>query len=355
VSKDGLMYALVKTKADRGLELCRVPIPEVGPNDVKIKIHKTSICGTDLHIYNWDEWSQKTIVPGTTIGHEYCGEIVEVGEAVTEFFVGQTVTGEGHITCGVCRNCREGRKHLCRNAKGVGVNRNGAFAEYLVIPKDNVVPVTITDTITEDMVSSFDPLGNAVHTALTYDMVGEDVLITGCGAIGMMAAAIAHHVGARRVVITDVNDYRLNLCKEITPSVYTVNVAREKLEDAVKEIGLKEGFDVGLEMSGNGSAFASMIDNMNNGGNIAVLGIHAKQPNVDWQKIVWNGLTIRGIYGRKVFDTWHKMIYMLESGLDVRKVQTHRFDFRDFEKGFEVMNTGNSGKVVLNWLTAEEE
>lgn len=349
------MYALVKSEAGVGLTLERVPIPEVGPNDVKIKIHKTSICGTDLHIYNWDEWSQATIKIPTIIGHEYVGEIVEVGEAVSEYQVGQTVTGEGHITCGTCRNCREGNKHLCRNAIGVGVNRNGAFAEYLVIPKDNVVPVTITDTITESMVSSFDPLGNAVHTALSFDMVGEDVLITGCGAIGIMAAAIAHHVGARRVVITDVNDYRLNLCKEITPSVITVNVAKEKLEDAMKKIGLKEGFDVGLEMSGNGPAFSSMIDNMNNGGKIAVLGIHAKQPQVDWQKIVWNGLTIRGIYGRKVFDTWNKMIFMLESGLDVRKVLTHEFDFKDFQKGFEIMNTGKSGKVVLDWTSAHEE
>ncbi len=349
------MYALVKSEAGVGLTLERVPIPEVGPNDVKIKIHKTSICGTDLHIYNWDEWSQATIKIPTVIGHEYVGEIVEVGEAVSEYQVGQTVTGEGHITCGTCRNCREGNKHLCRNAIGVGVNRNGAFAEYLVIPKDNVVPVTITDTITESMVSSFDPLGNAVHTALSFDMVGEDVLITGCGAIGIMAAAIAHHVGARRVVVTDVNDYRLNLCKEITPSVITVNVAKEKLEDAMKTIGLKEGFDIGLEMSGNGPAFSSMIDNMNNGGKIAVLGIHAKQPQVDWQKIVWNGLTIRGIYGRKVFDTWNKMIFMLESGLDVRKVLTHEFDFKDFQKGFDVMNTGKSGKVVLDWTSAHQE
>ena len=349
------MYALVKSEAGVGLTLERVPIPEVGPNDVKIKIHKTSICGTDLHIYNWDEWSQATIKIPTVIGHEYVGEIVEVGEAVSEYQVGQTVTGEGHITRGTCRNCREGNKHLCRNAIGVGVNRNGAFAEYLVIPKDNVVPVTITDTITESMVSSFDPLGNAVHTALSFDMVGEDVLITGCGAIGIMAAAIAHHVGARRVVVTDVNDYRLNLCKEITPSVITVNVAKEKLEDAMKTIGLKEGFDIGLEMSGNGPAFSSMIDNMNNGGKIAVLGIHAKQPQVDWQKIVWNGLTIRGIYGRKVFDTWNKMIFMLESGLDVRKVLTHEFDFKDFQKGFDVMNTGKSGKVVLDWTSAHQE
>ena len=349
------MYALVKSEAGVGLTLERVPIPEVGPNDVKIKIHKTSICSTDLHIYNWDEWSQATIKIPTVIGHEYVGEIVEVGEAVSEYQVGQTVTGEGHITCGTCRNCREGNKHLCRNAIGVGVNRNGAFAEYLVIPKDNVVPVTITDTITESMVSSFDPLGNAVHTALSFDMVGEDVLITGCGAIGIMAAAIAHHVGARRVVVTDVNDYRLNLCKEITPSVITVNVAKEKLEDAMKKIGLKEGFDIGLEMSGNGPAFSSMIDNMNNGGKIAVLGIHAKQPQVDWQKIVWNGLTIRGIYGRKVFDTWNKMIFMLESGLDVRKVLTHEFDFKDFQKGFDVMNTGKSGKVVLDWTSAHQE
>ncbi len=349
------MYALVKTQAGVGLTLERVPVPEVGPNDVKIKIHKTSICGTDLHIYNWDEWSQKTIKLGTTIGHEYVGEIVEVGSAVTEFPIGMTVTGEGHITCGICRNCREGNKHLCRNTVGVGVNRNGAFAEYLVIPKENVVPVTITETMTESMVSSFDPLGNAVHTALSFDMVGEDVLITGCGPIGMMAAAVCRHVGARRIVITDVNDYRLELCKEICPTVTTVNVAKQKLEDVMKELGMKEGFDIGLEMSGNGMAFASMIDNMNNGGKVAVLGVHAKQPQVDWQKIVWNGLTIRGIYGRKIFDTWNKMIFMMESGLDVRKVLTHEFNFKDFEKGFEVFNTGKSGKVVLDWTTGTEE
>ena len=349
------MYALVKETAAPGLTLKKVPVPECGPNDVKIRIHKTSICGTDLHIYNWDEWSQNTIVPGTVIGHEYCGEIVEKGSEVVEYNVGQIVTGEGHITCGVCRNCREGRKHLCRNAKGVGVNRDGAFAEYLVIPKTNVVPVKISSTLTEDMVSSFDPLGNAVHTALTYDMVGEDVLITGCGAIGMMGAAICRHVGARRIVVTDINDYRLNLCREITPSVITVNTMREDLKEVMKTIGMREGFDVGLEMSGNAKALAQMIDNMNNGGNIALLGIMSKPPVVDLQKVVWNGLTIRGIYGRKVFDTWDKMIYMLESGLDVRKVQTHRFDFRDYEKGFEVMNSGMSGKVVLDWTTADKE
>lgn len=352
---DGKMYALVKTKADVGLTLERVDIPEVGPNDVKIKIRKTSICGTDLHIWNWDAWSQKTIKIGTTIGHEYCGEIVEVGSAVTEFHTGQVVTGEGHITCGTCRNCREGKKHLCRNAIGVGVNRNGAFAEYLVIPKDNVVPVTLTDVMTEEMVSSFDPLGNAVHTALTYDMVGEDVLITGCGPIGMMAAAIAVHVGARRVVVTDVNDYRLDLCKEIAPRVHTVNVARENLEEVMHEIGMKEGFDVGLEMSGNTAAFASMIETMNNGGKIAVLGIFGKQPEIDWNKIVWNGLTIRGIYGRKVFDTWHKMIYMQESGLDVRKVLTHKFHFKDFEEAFNTFNSGKSGKIVLDWTRLDKE
>jgi len=349
------MYALVKEEAAPGLALKRMPIPEVGPNDVKIKIHKTSICGTDVHIYNWDEWSAKTIKPGTIIGHEYCGEIIEVGSAVTEYKVGQICTGEGHVTCGTCRNCREGKKHLCRNALGVGVNRHGAFAQYLVIPKENVVPVTISDKLSEEMVSSFDPLGNAVHTALSFDMIGEDVLITGCGPIGIMAAAIARHCGARRVVVTDVNDYRLKLCKEVCPSAITCNVAKEKLEDKMKEIGMQEGFDVGMEMSGSGSAFASMIDNMNNGGNIAVLGIHAKQPQVDWQKIVWNGLTIRGIYGRKVFDTWNKMIYMLESGLDVTKVQTHKFDYKDFEKGFEAMNSGNSGKVVLDWTSADKD
>jgi len=342
------MYALVKTAPEKGLTLTRVPVPETGTNDVKIKIHKTSICGTDLHIYNWDAWSQKTIHPPMTIGHEFVGEIVEVGSSVEGYHVGQIVSGEGHVVCGVCRNCRAGKRHLCRSAKGVGVNRNGAFAEYLVIPSSNVV--VVEPGISEDMASSFDPLGNAVHTALTYDLVGEDVLITGAGPIGIMAAAICCHCGARNVVITDVNEYRLNLVREIC-SAHPVNVAKEDIHDTMRAIHMKEGFDVGLEMSGNSSAFAMMVDNMDNGGNIALLGIHNTPPQIDWNKVVFNGLNIKGIYGRKMFETWYKMMAMLNSGLDIEKIITHRFDFRDYEKGFEVMNTGKSGKVVLDWTT----
>jgi len=341
-----MMYALVKTAPGKGLTLQKVEVPSVGHNDVKIKIHKTSICGTDLHIYNWDEWSQKTIKTPMTIGHEFVGEIVEMGSEVTGFSIGDIVSGEGHIVCGTCRNCRAGKRHLCRNTVGVGVNRNGAFAEYLVIPATNAI--ICEKGISEELCSSFDPLGNAVHTALSFDCVGEDVLITGAGPIGAMAAAICCHIGARKVVITDINDYRLELVNKLC-NARTVNTAKENLTDVMKEIGMTEGFDIGLEMSGNSSAFASMIDTMNNGGKIALLGIHSKPPVIDWDKVVFHGLTIKGIYGRQMFETWYKMMAMLNSGLDLDGIITHRFNFRDFEKGFEIMNTGKSGKVVLDW------
>lgn len=348
MSETDTMYALVKAKPGKGLELQRVAIPQItSSREVKIKIHKTSICGTDLHIYNWDPWSQKTIKTPMVIGHEFVGEIVELGSDVKHFQIGDIVSGEGHIVCGTCRNCRAGNRHLCRNTMGVGVNRDGAFAEYLVIPEDNVV--VCEKGISEDLCSSFDPLGNAVHTALTYDLVGEDVLITGAGPIGAMAAAVCRHVGARHVVITDINDYRLGLAKELCDSIRTVNTTKEDLNDVMKELEMTEGFDVGLEMSGNGSAFASMVNCMNNGGKIALLGIHSVPPQIDFDKVVFNGLTIKGIYGRKMFETWYKMMAMLKSGLNIDKIITHKFDFREFETAFDLMNTGKTGKVVLDW------
>lgn len=352
------MYALVKEQPGAGLVLKRVPIPQTGTADVKIKIHYTSICGTDLHIYNWDKWSQETIKAPMTIGHEFVGEIVELGSNVDHFKIGDIVSGEGHIVCGTCRNCRAGKRHLCKKTVGVGVNRDGAFAEYLVIPATNVVEVD--HGIQEELCSSLDPMGNAVHTALTYDLVGEDVLITGAGPIGIIAAAICCHVGAKHVVLTDVNDYRLNLAKEICDEnragiLHTVNVSTQKIEDTMKKIGIDEGFDVGLEMSGNGSAFNMMIDNMYNGGKIAVLGIQGSETVVPWNKIVWNCLEIKGIYGRQIFETWYKMMAMLNSGLKIDKILTHKFNFKDFKQGFDIMNTAKSGKVVLDWTTASEE
>lgn len=345
------MYALVKERPEKGLVFKKVDVPSPGTHDVKIKIHKTSICGTDLHIFNWDKWSQATIKTPMTIGHEFVGEIVEAGDGVRGFKKGDIVSGEGHIVCGTCRNCRAGNRHLCKNTIGVGVNRDGAFAQYLVIPADNVI--VCEPGISEELCSSFDPLGNAVHTALTFDLVGEDVLITGAGPIGIMAAAICRHVGARHVVITDVNDYRLNLAKEIA-AVCTVNVAKQTVGDAMKELHMREGFDVGLEMSGNGAAFATMVDTMKNGGKIALLGIHSTPPQIDWDKVVFHGLTIQGIYGRKMFETWYKMMAMLRSGLNIDKIITHKYDVRDFEQGFAAMNSGNSGKVVLDWTKLQE-
>lgn len=345
------MYALVKETAGVGLVLKKVPIPEVGHDDVKIKIHYTSICGTDLHIYNWDPWSQGTIKPPMTIGHEFVGEVYEMGSNVSGYKIGDIVSGEGHIVCGHCRNCKGGKRHLCKATKGVGVNRDGAFAQYLVIPQSNVIKCE--PGIPEELCSSFDPLGNAVHTALAYNMVGEDVLITGAGPIGIMAAAICRHIGAKHVVITDVNDYRLKLCKEIC-ECETVNVSCESLTDMMKKLNIEEGFDVGLEMSGNSSAFNMMIDNMYNGGKIAVLGIQGTETVVPWNKIVWNCLEIKGIYGREMFETWYKMMAMLNSGLNIDKIITHKFAFNEFQKGFDIMNSGQCGKVVLDWREADK-
>lgn len=344
--KEGLMYAIVKEQAARGLMLKEVPIPKTGDNDVKIKIHFTSICGTDLHIHNWDPWSEETIKPPMTIGHEFVGEIVEMGSHVSGFHIGDLVSGEGHIVCGHCRNCKGGKRHLCKNTVGVGVNRDGAFAQYLVIPQTNVI--VCEPGISEELCSSFDPLGNAVHTALAYNMVGEDVLITGAGPIGIMAAAICLHVGARHVVVTDLNDYRLDLVHKIC-SAHTVNVSRENLEDKMKELNIEEGFDIGLEMSGNGAAFNLMIDHMYNGGKIAVLGLQGSDTVVPWNKIVLNCLEIKGIYGREMFETWYKMMAMLGSGLNIEPIITHKFSFADFQEGFDIMNSGQCGKVVLDW------
>lgn len=340
------MKALVKKFPQKGLWFEDVPEPITGVNDVKIKIHKTAICGTDLHIYNWDEWSQKTIKTPMTIGHEYVGEIVEVGENVRKYKVGDIVSGEGHIVCGKCRNCLAGRGHLCKDTIGVGVNRDGAFAEYLVIPEDNVRKCE--ENIPEEMYSIFDPFGNAVHTALSFDLTGEDVLITGAGPIGIMAAAVCKFVGARYVVITDINDTRLELAEKLGIA-HRVNTTKESLRDKMAELGIKEGFDVGLEMSGSEIALNSMIDHMTHGGKIALLGILSNDSKVDWSKIIFNGLIMKGIYGREMHETWYKMSAMLQGGLDISNIITHRFDIRDFEKGFEAMNSGKSGKVILDW------
>lgn len=339
------MIALVKEKAGRGLWMREVPVPPVGKNEVKIKIKKTAICGTDLHIYNWDEWSQKTIKTPMTIGHEYVGEIVEMGEDVQGFSIGERVTGEGHVVCGRCRNCLAGKGHLCREAKGVGVHRNGAFAEYLVIPATNVWKCI--DSIPDDMYAIFDPYGNATHTALSYDVVGEDVLITGAGPIGIMAAAITKFRGARHTVITDINDYRLDLAKKF--GVVTVNTKKQDLGEVMKSLNIREGFDIGLEMSGSAIAFNQMIANMVNGGRIAMLGIPKNDMLIEWDEVVFRCLNIRGIYGRQMYETWYKMSAMIEGGLDISPVITHHFDVRDFEKGFEAMNSGSSGKVILDW------
>ena len=340
------MQALVKKHQKPGLWLEEIPIPEVGINDVLIKILKTSICGTDVHIYNWDEWAQKTIPTPMAIGHEFVGTVEAVGSNVTDIKEGDLVSGEGHLVCGRCRNCLAGRRHLCNKTSGVGVNRQGAFAEYLSIPVTNVWHCDTA--IPEDVISCFDPFGNAVHTALAFDLLGEDVLITGAGPIGIIAAAVAKHAGARYVVITDVNPYRLELAKKMGATL-ALDINRETIEDAVKALGMKEGFDVGLEMSGNARAFNSLVDNMSHGGKIALLGIQKLDTCIDWDKVVFNGLTIKGIYGREMYETWYKMTVMLQSGLDISPIITHRFNFTEFEKGFEAMSSGNSGKVVLSW------
>ena len=345
------MKALVKKYPKRGLWFEDVPEPTVGSNDVKIKIHKTAICGTDLHIYNWDEWSQKTIETPRVIGHEYVGEIVEVGNNVTNWRVGELVSGEGHIVCGKCRNCLAGNGHLCKETVGVGVNRDGAFAEYLVIPQQNVR--RCEEGIGEEMYSIFDPFGNAVHTALSFNVVGEDVLITGAGPIGIMAGAVCKYAGARNVVITDINDDRLALARKLGLEL-TVNTAKESLRPVMDRILIKEGFDIGLEMSGSEIAFNSMIDNMVHGGKIALLGILKSDAKIDWSKVIFNGLTIKGIYGRQMHETWYKMSAMLQGGLDISAIITHRMDVRDYEDGFEAMNSGKSGKVILDWSKLHE-
>ncbi len=342
-----LMKALVKKFPKPGLWLEEVPVPEYGKNDVLIKIQKTAICGTDIHIYNWDEWASKTIPVPMVVGHEYVGIVEAFGSNVQDVIKGELVSGEGHITCGYCRNCRAGRRHLCPNTLGVGVNRPGCFGEFLVIPVSNIWHCD--SNIDEDVLSIFDPFGNATHTALSFDVLGEDVLITGAGPIGIMAAAICKHAGARYVVITDVNPYRLELAQKVGVT-RAVNVSKEKLSDVVNELGMMEGFDVGLEMSGNPKALNDMIDVMFHGGNIALLGILPSSAAIDWEKVVFNGLTIRGIYGRKMFETWYKMQVMVQSGLDVTPVITHRFDYTNYEEAFELMKSGNSGKIILNWI-----
>ena len=340
------MKAIAKTRPGEGLELIEVPIPEPGINDVLVRIKKTSICGTDVHIYNWDHWAEQTIKPPMVIGHEFVGEIARVGSNVKGFKPGDLVDGEGHIVCGVCRNCLAGRRHLCKDTRGVGVNRDGAFAEYLCIPASNAV--LVDPAIPLDVLSCFDPLGNAVHTTLQWDLVGEDVLITGAGPIGCMAVAIARKSGARKVVITDVNPARLELARRMG-ATRAVDVSREQLADVQKELGMREGFDVGLEMSGNPQALRDMIDNMTHGGRIALLGIIPDSAAIDWHKVVFNMLTIRGIYGREMYETWYKMTALIQSGLDITPVITHRLPFTRFQEGFDLMRSGRSGKIVLDW------
>ena len=339
------MKAIVKKEAAVGLWLDDVAVPTIGINDVLIKVLKTSICGTDVHIYNWDAWAQKTIVPPMTIGHEFVGEIVEMGSNVHDFKVGDIVSAEGHVVCGRCRNCLAGRRHLCKAPRGIGVNRNGAFAEYISVPVTNVWYAE--RSIPLDVLSCFDPLGNAVHTALSFNLVGEDVLITGAGPIGCMAVGVARQVGARHIVVTDINPARLTLAKKMGATL-TVDVRNHTIADAQKQLGMKEGFDVGMEMSGNATALKDMIANMAHGGNIALLGI-LPPAEIDWDYIIFNGLTLKGIYGRLMYETWYKVTMLIQGGLDISPLITHRFHYTEFEKGFEVMRSGNACKVILDW------
>ena len=340
------MKGLAKTKPEPGLWLVDVPEPEVGINDVLIRVDRTGICGTDLHIYKWDSWAQKTIPVPMVVGHEFVGEVVQVGSNVSDFHPGEVVSAEGHVVCGRCRNCLAGRRHLCADTKGIGVNRTGAFAEYVSVPMTNVWHHK--PNIDRDVASIFDPFGNCVHTALSFDVLGEDVLITGAGPIGIMATAVAKHAGARYVVITDVNDFRLGLARQMGADV-AMNVQQGSLTEVQTKLGMKEGFDVGLEMSGNPEAVHAMIANMAHGGKIGMLGIPAEPIAIDWNKVVFNMLTIKGIYGREMYETWYKMTVMLESGLNIRPVITHRYHYTEFQKGFEVMAAGQSGKVILHW------
>ncbi|MBN7795696.1 L-threonine 3-dehydrogenase [Parahaliea mediterranea] len=340
------MKALVKKEAAPGLWLDEVPEPSIGINDVLIKVKRTAICGTDMHIYNWDAWAQKTIPVPMVVGHEFVGEIVHVGSNVNDFKPGQIVSGEGHVVCGRCRNCLAGRRHLCAHTSGIGVNRPGAFAEYVSLPMSNVWEHN--PGIDLDVAALFDPFGNAVHTALQYDLLGEDVLITGAGPIGAMAAAVCKHAGARHIVVTDLIDARLERAAELG-ATRTVNVGRETLAEVQRELGMEEGFDVGLEMSGNGRAFNDMLANMCHGGKIAILGIPGENTAIDWNTVIFNMLTLKGIYGREMYETWYKMSVMIDSGLDISPVITHRMSYRDFQKGFDVMNAGEASKVILDW------
>ena len=342
------MKALVKAKAERGIWMEDVDQPVVGHNDVLIRVKRAAICGTDIHIFQWDDWAKKTIPVPMAVGHEFSGEIVEVGSEVVGFEAGDRVSAEGHITCGVCRNCRAGRRHLCMNTRGVGVNRPGAFAEYVAVPAFNVFK--LPDAITDEMASILDPLGNATHTALSFDLVGEDVLITGAGPIGIMAVAIARYAGARHVVITDVNDYRLALAKKMG-ATRTLNVKTDSISDTMRELGMTEGFDVGMEMSGNAHAFRDLLRTMHHGGKVALLGIPPEETAIDWNQVIFKGLVLKGIYGREMFETWYKMSSMLQSGLDISPVITHRFPAADYLEAYELMESGQSGKIILDWAS----
>lgn len=341
-----MMKALVKVRAEPGIWMQDVAKPGIGHNDVLIKVKRSAVCGTDIHIYQWDDWAKKSINVPTTIGHEFCGEIVACGSEVRGYSTGDRVSAEGHITCGVCRNCRAGRRHLCMNTLGVGVSRDGAFAEYVAVPAFNLfkLPATISD----DMAAILDPLGNATHTALSFDLVGEDVLITGAGPIGVMAVAIARYAGARHVVITDINDYRLDLARKMG-ATRALNVTRESIDQTMTDLGMEEGFDVGMEMSGNPQAFRDMLRTMHHGGKVAILGIPPQEMSIDWTKVIFKGLVLKGIYGREMFETWYKMASMLQSGLNIEPVITHHFDADQFQSAFDLMASGQSGKVILHW------
>ncbi len=342
------MKALVKAKPERGIWMQDIDRPDVGHNDVLIRVRRAAICGTDIHIFQWDDWASKTIPVPLAIGHEFFGEIAEIGSEVVGFEVGDRVSAEGHITCGVCRNCRAGRRHLCMNTRGVGVNRAGAFAEYIAVPAFNVFK--LPEAIDDDMASILDPLGNAVHTALSFDLVGEDVLITGAGPIGIMAVAIARYAGARHVVITDVNDFRLSLAKKMG-ATRALNVKSESIDDTMRELGMIEGFDVGMEMSGNAHAFRDLLRTMHHGGKVGLLGIPPEDTAIDWNQVIFKGLVLKGIYGREMFETWYKMSSMLQSGLDISPVITHRFPADDYLQAFELMESGQSGKIILDWAS----
>ena len=340
------MKALIKSQRERGIWMADVPEPEIGPNDVLIKIRQTAICGTDVHIYKWDDWAQRTIPVPMVVGHEFVGEVAEIGSHVKGFSVGDRVSGEGHITCGYCRNCKAGRRHLCRNTQGVGVNRTGAFAEYLAIPAVNAFP--LPDDVPDEIAAFFDPFGNAVHTALSFDLVGEDVLITGAGPIGCMCAAICRHVGARHVVVTDLIPYRLELARKMGASL-AIDPREVSPREAMKQLGMREGYDVGLEVSGSPIALNQMLDTMNHGGRVALLGIPPKDTGIDWDNVIFKGLFLKGIYGREMYETWYKMVSILQSGLDLSPILTHQMGVDQFQEGFDIMLSGNSGKVVLNW------